>query len=389
MTYPVSIETCANYSQAEVMEAVKKLLAPLGGMGAFINSGDRVLIKPNMLSSKSPEKAATTHPEVLKAVTILCQQLGATVTIGDSPPMIFGRADEFWKNTGYSEVAKATGAQLIEFEKLPKKAIKCKICGKNFLISITSAYFEADKVINLPKMKTHNLTRITGAVKNLYGLIPGMQKAQLHKDFPRSDSFGILMSELAAKLPVTLNIMDGIVAMDGQGPAGGNQFHAGILLASPNPVALDYAFCKLVNIAPETVSILKHCKSLNFGPSNFNEIKILQNHWPSIPTGFVLPPKPISEKLPDILIELVKKILWAGPALKEYSCIECGRCLKICPADAIKLSPQACFDKAKCISCFCCMEVCPVDAIKMKTSPLLSIALKLREWKKRNREKRQ
>jgi ferredoxin len=183
--------------------------------------------------------------------------------------------------------------------------------------------------------------------------------------------------------------MDGVLAMDGQGPAGGNPFKANILLASAHPVALDYAFCKLAGISPETVSVLKHCKPLRFGPSSYDQIDFRSSiNTPKSLSGFSLPPKPISDSLPQFFINFLKTFVWAGPSLKDLHCIECQRCKKICPADAIQLNPKATFDKEKCISCFCCMEVCPVDAIEMKASPLLAIALKLRDWKKRSKGKR-
>ena len=173
MKYKVSLQKCDSYDIKEVDKAIEALLEPLGGMSKFIKKNDKVLIKPNMLSCKEPERAATTHPSVIEAVVKKCFEAGASeVWVGDSPPAIFGRTEDFWNKTGFAKATEAAGGKMLCFEKDEKANIAFKVFGKGITASVIKKVFDADVVISLSKMKTHNLTRITGAVKNHFGFIP-------------------------------------------------------------------------------------------------------------------------------------------------------------------------------------------------------------------------
>ena len=386
----LSIQKCSSYEQTAVKEAIIKLLEPFGGITAFVRSGNKVLIKPNMLTCKEPERAATTHPAVIEAVANLCHEAGATVFIGDSPPAVFGRTEEFWEKTGFAAAARNSGAQLTSFETDAKVPVKFFSNGREITVHLVKTLFLADVVINLPKMKTHNLTRITGAVKNLFGLIPGLAKAQWHKIFPRAEEFSDFIADLGHQIPVTLNIMDGIESMDGQGPAGGRVVKSEVLLAATSPAAIDLGFCRLVGLDPATVPTLRRCAQLNWGPKSLDELEFV-GCPPETATikNYQVPGTPPISLLPDFIINFMRRLLWAGPVLLPDTCIKCGRCRQICPADAINISATGAeFDRQKCISCFCCMEVCPVEAIEMKSSPLLSLGLKMRGLKRRLRKRK-
>ena len=386
----LSIQKCASYEQIKVKEAIIKLLEPLGGIKAFVRSGNKVLIKPNMLTCKEPERAATTHPAVIEAVASLCHEAGATVLIGDSPPAVFGRTEEFWEKTGFAAAARNSGAQLTSFETDAKVPVKFFSNGREITVHLVKTLFLADVVINLPKMKTHNLTRITGAVKNLFGLIPGLAKAQWHKIFPRAEEFAYFIADLGHQIPVTLNIMDGIESMDGQGPAGGRVVKSEVLLAATSPVTIDLGFCRLIGLDPATVPTLSRCNQLNWGPKSFDELEFAGCPPEAAAIkNYQVPGTPPISIIPDFIINFMRRLLWAGPVLLPDTCIKCCRCQKICPADAITISTAgAKFDRQKCISCFCCMEVCPVEAIEMKSSPLLSLGLKMRGLKRRLRKRK-
>lgn len=386
----LSIQKCSSYEQTAVKEAIIKLLEPFGGIAAFVRSGNKVLIKPNMLSCKEPERAATTHPAVIEAVASLCHEAGATVFIGDSPPAVFGRTEEFWEKTGFAAAARNSGAQLTSFETDAKVPVKFFSNGREITVHLVKTLFLADVVINLPKMKTHNLTRITGAVKNLFGLIPGLAKAQWHKIFTRVEEFSDFIADLGHQIPVTLNIMDGIESMDGQGPASGRVVKSEVLLAATSPVTIDLGFCRLVGLDPVTVPTLRRCARLNWGPKSLDELEFA-GCPPEAATikNYQVPGTPPISLLPDFIINFMRRLLWAGPVLLPDTCIKCGRCRQICPADAINISAAGAeFDRQKCISCFCCMEVCPVEAIEMKSSPLLSLGLKMRGLKRRLRKRK-
>ncbi len=386
----LSIQKCSSYEQTAVKEAIIKLLEPFGGITAFVRSGNKVLIKPNMLTCKEPERAATTHPAVIEAVANLCHEAGATVFIGDSPPAVFGRTEEFWEKTGFAAAARNSGAQLTSFETDAKVPVKFFSNGREITVHLVKTLFLADVVINLPKMKTHNLTRITGAVKNLFGLIPGLAKAQWHKIFPRAEEFSDFIADLGHQIPVTLNIMDGIESMDGQGPAGGRVVKSEVLLAATSPATIDLGFCRLVGLDPATVPTLRRCARLNWGPKSLDELEFVGCSPEAAGIkNYQVPGTPPISLLPDFFINFMRRFLWAGPVLLPDTCIKCGRCKQICPADAINISVAGAeFDRQKCISCFCCMEVCPVEAIEMKSSPLLSLGLKMRGLKRRLRKRK-
>lgn len=384
MKTKVSLQQCNSYKQEEVSLAIKALLEPLGNMNSFVKKNDLVLIKPNMLSCKEPERAATTHPSVIEAVVKECFEAGASeVWVGDSPPAIFGRTEDFWNKTGFAKATEAAGGKMLCFEKDEKSNVSFKVFGQEVTTPVIKKVFDADVVISLSKMKTHNLTRITGAVKNNFGFIPGFAKALWHKKFTKVNEFSAFVSELAKALPVKLHIMDGIEAMDLQGPASGRVKKNNILIASESPVAVDMGFCKIVGLKPESVPIMKYCKSIGWGPASFEDVEFIGTELQKcLVKGYVVPPAPPVYLIPDFVLDFIRKMIWTGPNLKENKCVKCGRCKNICPAKAIEIKEKgASFDRNKCISCFCCMEVCPVEAIEMKASPLMAIILKLRNVK--------
>ena len=389
-TFKVAGSKCKTYDYQTVKNKVVGLLDSLGGTKAFIKPGQKVLLKPNMLSCKSPDKVATTHPAIVKALAEIFIDYGAEVIIGDSPPVIFGRSEKFWETTGFARAAHETGARLISFENEAKQKVDLFTNNESVSVHLVKICFEVDLVVNIAKLKTHNLTRITGAVKNLYGLVPGLQKAQWHKVYPKSTTFSNFMTDLASKIPCQLNFLDAIEGMDGQGPSGGRKIYPGFLLASTNPVAIDRVFSALAGLDEEKVPMLKRAKEIKWGPQSISQIEMLNQSLESLKfSEFNVPSTPLQDYFPDNFLNFLKRLIWAGPALKdEKTCISCGRCEKICPVQAISIEENgANFDRKVCISCFCCMEVCPVDAIVAIKSPLLEMGWKLRNLFKKDNVK--
>ncbi|MGM0600383.1 MAG: DUF362 domain-containing protein [Candidatus Rifleibacteriota bacterium] len=389
-TFKVAGSKCTSYDYLTVKKEVTSLLELLGGAKAFIKPGQKVLLKPNMLSCKTPDKVATTHPAVVKALAEIFKANGAEVIIGDSPPVIFGRSEKFWETTGFAQAAHEAGAKLISFENEEKQKVDLFTNNEKISIHLVKICFEVDLVVNIAKLKTHNLTRITGAVKNLYGLVPGLQKAQWHKIYPKSTTFSNFMTDLAGKIPCQLNFLDAIEGMDGQGPSGGRKIYPGFLLASTNPVAIDRVFCAVTGVDENKVPMLQRAKEINWGPKNSKQIEMLNASLESLRfSDFNVPNTPLQDYIPDNFLNFLKRLLWAGPALKdEKSCISCGRCAKICPVQAISIKENgAVFDRKICVSCFCCMEVCPVDAIVSIKSPLLEMGWRLRNLIKKDKVK--
>ncbi len=348
-------EVCIQNSTYEEPD-IAKLLAPLGGMGKFVQKGDRVLLKVNLLSARSPEKAVTTHPDLVKAVAHEVKKVGGKPFIGDSPA---GRFTEKALRKAY----KASGLEAIsKEEEIPlnwnTSSTKQEIPeGKRLKrVPICNFALDADKIIALPKLKTHSLQYMTLACKIMFGAVPGLTKAKYHAQFPRRDAFADMMVDILTVIEPDLYIMDGILGMQGQGPGNGDPINLGWLLASTDPVAMDRTVCKLIGIEPVTIPVLKKAR--------------VRKLWPEQIEYPLLHPEEIPRpefKMANTAAHLLtgKKPPSKKPRVSE-KCIGCGECKVICPKEAISIEEKrAIVDDSKCIRCFCCHEVCPEDAIQL------------------------
>mgnify|MGYP001580384970 CR=1 FL=1 len=387
----LSLVTCREYQRDLLTASIDRAVEPFGGWETLVQPGQTVFLKPNLLSARSPEAAATTHPLLVELVAQACRNRGAEVFIGDSPPLVERRIEEYWKNTGMKDAARRTGSHLIALEKEPRREISIPGPDGPLRIHVTEWLYRADVTINLPKLKTHNLTRITGAMKNHYGLLPGLQKAQLHRRFPRPDEFSRLCVEICRATPMSFSILDAIQGMDGQGPVGGRPIPIGALLASPDPVLVDQGICAITGLEPERIPMLAWCLQSHFATPSLRQANLYGDPIETLRfSGFNCPPLSPLASLPESLARLARRLVWMRPNLKTCLCIRCGTCARICPAHSIGVRGTGIrFDRKTCISCFCCMEVCPKDAIEMQTSPLLSLALLARKYKRAYRKRRE
>jgi len=341
---------------------ISALLAPIGGMGNFINKGDNVLLKMNLLSARSPEEAVTTHPQFVRAIAREVKKAGGLPYIGDSPAGIFSRRSlsKAYAQTGIKRMAEEEGIPL-NYDTGSKKVIIPD--GKKLKkVSICNYVLKADKIIGIPKLKTHSLQYLTLACKNMFGAVPGLSKAKYHALFPGKMAFGEMILELCTHLKPHLFIMDGILGMHGQGPAGGDPVDIGISLASTDFAAIDITVCKLINIEPAGIPVLKKAK--------------LRGMWPDKIEYPLL--KPEDNIIKDFKMPNTASHLRNGKRGKVKSpvitnkCEGCGECKKICPKQAIKIVDDlAHVDYSICIRCYCCHEVCPVNAIKLRNKKIL------------------
>ncbi len=254
MSSTVALVRSTEYATEQIEAAVRHAVELLGGMSRFVQPGQRVLVKPNLLQAGDPAKAIITHPTVVRAVVKLAQEAGGQVFIADNPflPPVNERGwHSLYERTGYAAIAAETGVGLndsIVPQQHPHPGgslIK--------LVDISSFLSEADVIISVPKLKTHSLMRYTGAVKNLFGVVPGTIKAGYHVKLQTAERFAAMLLDLADFVRPALTVMDAVVGMDGDGPSAGQPFPIGAILAAPDPVALDVAALGLVGRKPTSV----------------------------------------------------------------------------------------------------------------------------------------
>lgn len=378
----VSLSSCESYDQAVVAQALDAALSPLGGMAAFVAPGQRVLLKVNLLSRATPERAVTTHPELVRALIREVRSAGGHATVGDSPG---GRNSlqavrRLWDETGIGRVCAEEDVPLVLFDddyvSVPAPD------GKLYTsFTVGRAVAETDVLISVPKLKTHGLMMLTGAVKNLFGCIPGLEKAQFHVKVPAREDFADMLLDLMLACRPQLVVMDAIVGMEGAGPAGGDPRKIGAILASGDCVSLDVIAAGIAGLAPHEVYTNLMAARRGLGPSSAEEVETVGVDWRMLaPPDFALPAPDVTTDMPSWLARWLRGWATARPELARPSaCTKCRRCEENCPVGAIKVTESGPgFDDAACIRCYCCQELCPTQAIDLTVPPLARLASRRR-----------
>jgi uncharacterized protein (DUF362 family)/Pyruvate/2-oxoacid:ferredoxin oxidoreductase delta subunit len=361
----VSVARCQTYELQAVADAVERVLAPLGGMERFVQRGQWVHLKPNLLAAKEPARAITTHPAVVEAVVRMVQDLGAEVTIGDSPGGAVTGVQRYWDNTGLTEVARRT--RLVSFE--TGGVVERKVRGKSYFVS--RYLVEADVVINLPKLKTHNLTLYTGAVKNLFGAIPGLRKSEYHKQAPHPEDFAEVLVDIYSVVRPHLHIADAIVGQEGNGPSSGKVRPMGLVLASSDGVALDAVGAAIMGFAEGEIDTTRIATQRGLGEGSLERIQLIGGDVQSLRLpDFALPSNRLIKLLPRWLMLLAARLIWVRPRAIRELCQQCGMCQTNCPVGAIHTDADGfpVMDYERCIKCMCCDESCPHQAIEQEMS---------------------
>lgn len=283
MSYAVSLEKCNYYKQEDVDKSIKKLIDNLGGISNFVKKSQKVLLKPNVVKGMKPDECATTHPAVVEATIKILKELNCDVYVGDQP--FVDDTMQAMKVCGIYDVCRKYNVEIATFDK--------KINSKNengFVVKefpLTHYFNEVDALINMPKLKTHSQLYFTGAVKNLYSIMPGPRRGFYHLKHSNTERFANMLLDLYSLLrkKVVLNIMDGVYGMEGNGPCSGNKKFAGILAASSDAVALDFVMCNLIGLDIENLSTVYYAKKRKdylFEPKN---IKIVGEQIENIKIG--------------------------------------------------------------------------------------------------------
>jgi uncharacterized protein (DUF362 family)/Pyruvate/2-oxoacid:ferredoxin oxidoreductase delta subunit len=374
MTYAVSITKCDSYELEKVRAGVTTSLEPIGGLQNFVKEGDRVLVKLNLSMPKPPDRVITTHPAVVQAVVEWIQALGATAVVGDAPGGGCSAATyrALLKMTGIQQVIDETGCESVRFDddKIQVVSERARTFKK---LWICKAVTEADVIIGIPKLKTHLLTYYTGAVKLLYGYVPGLTKAEYHLHTARDVAlFAELLVDLYETYPPAITVMDAIVGMEGEGPSNGIPRNIGLIMASTSCTALDYVATMLANFHPLTVPTVKVAHERGIGPSDPHDVTIFGEALePLIIKDFKKPTTASDWWLQEGKLATKSGRLWMStkPRVNASICKQCGECAKVCPPKAMHFTKGSVpyVDYGRCIRCYCCTELCPQGAVSVST----------------------
>lgn len=374
----VAVIRCPNYDEFEVYGAVCRGFELLSRDQTIVEAGERILVKPSILVGDVPDRGTTTHPSVFKQVCRYLLERSAAVYYGDSPS-VGGMAINM-RRSGISAVAEKLGVVAADFDHGEEIIFHESPHLKR--LTIAKGCLSVDGIIGLAKMKTHRFMRVTGAIKNLFGCVPGMLKPQYHVRYPDPDLFARMLVTLNLYLPVRLYATDAIIAMQGNGPRGGEAVPVNALLFSADPVALDATMCRMMNLDPWLVPAIREGSALGLGTADQNAIDIVGD-----PLGDFVQTDFDVDRSPDISfrrwerVAFLKNALTARPAIDTHRCTRCGICVDICPvrpkalrwetpngptddSEAKRTRPPI-FDYNECIRCYCCQEVCPEKAISI------------------------
>jgi uncharacterized protein (DUF362 family)/ferredoxin len=365
MNSPVALITCDHYEPDLVRNKLAEGLELLGGIGNFIKSGEKILLKPNLLAPDPPETATTTHPVLFESVAQILIDYGADVYYGDSPS--FAPLQRALKKSGIYQVAEKLHLKAADFEN--KERIFFKEALQNKVFHIARGVLNSDGIVSLPKLKTHGLTLLTGAIKNQFGCIPGITKSGFHAKLEDVEYFSQMLVDLTMFLRPRLYIMDGILAMEGNGPRRGQPVDLGVMLLSSDPVALDTVASNIIGLDPRHV--VPTVKGELAGLGSMRRVDVRGSTIADVGRKFHLPRYSEGFKsLPPFLRRFLKKILVQLPVINRKKCVKCHECYEICPSKpkSIRIRndkyPEHNYDT--CIRCYCCQETCPESAITIK-----------------------
>lgn len=365
----VIIQECRNYEAETVMAKINAAVEMLGGWDKFVKPQDKVLLKVNLIGPKPSDSAAVTHVEFARAMVRILNGRGCTVWIGDSSGgAIAGLAPTArgFNVSGYERMAEEEGAEIKNFDREGAAAVKPE-SGYEETMYIAKPMFDADVVINLPKLKTHSAQIFSGAVKNVFGCIPGLKKAKYHKMAPDPGDFGQIICDIHKAARIRLHIMDGILAMQGEGPTAGTVYQANKILVSEDPLALDAVAAKMVGMDVEDVPILETARKRNLGEGSLKNI-VLAGDYEQIPrlAGFRLPKRfrKAKKRNSKVLVRVID-FFNTHPRIDLNKCKKCNMCVESCPVEAIDRDTKR-INYDACIDCMCCHELCMYKAVELK-----------------------
>ena len=382
MDHKVYIVRCQDYDEVEVQ--ISALLNMMGGMARFAKQGEKIVLKVNLLREAKPEEAVCTHPAVAAAVATMVKQEGADAVIADSPGGGYRYTektmDKIYRTSGMYRAAQQAGAELNRDTSSRPASYADGVLTKHF--DIITPVYQASAVFNLCKMKTHLFTMMTGAVKNIFGVVPGLLKPGYHAKLQDPKRFAGMLLDLAQYISPRLSIMDAVVAMEGNGPGTGDPRQMGLLIGSESPLALDVVAGEIMGVDRQQNSIILEAEDRGLHPNRIEDIEVIGGDLAEVrapdfklpqvaPGDFGLDPMPWHQR---ILQPYFKNAYSVRPRVIWERCIACGTCIEGCPMEAVSfVNEKAFIDDNKCIRCYCCHELCPEEAIGLHSSWLYQL----------------
>lgn len=357
------LERC-DYERKGLATAANAIFDHFGGVGRFIRPGDRVLLKVNLVAGHDPERRITTDPAVVRAVAEVVMDAGGRPFIADSPGIdnFLGAA----RKAGFTALAEELGIPCVELtDPVALPPAEGALFRK---IEVARAALESDVVINLPKMKTHGQMMLTLGIKNMFGCVVAQRKAEWHYNVGlKRELFASLLLDIWYGIRPALTILDGIVGMDGLGPASGDPYSYGVLAGAEDALTMDFHICRMMGAALENYPLWQAADLRGFPECRLNDDDVVGD----FPAGHIwkdvqIPRFYSLSLLPGLSIfgRAAEQALTSRPVHLPALCIACGKCVSVCKAQAIVLRDrQLTFDYKKCIRCYCCHEMCPVRAI--------------------------
>jgi uncharacterized protein (DUF362 family)/Pyruvate/2-oxoacid:ferredoxin oxidoreductase delta subunit len=322
----------------------------------LIKGGVRVLIKPNLLSAALPHQAIVTHPLIVKAAVEYVLEKGARPTVSDSPAI--GSFEKIIRESGIKDALFGHNVACRAFE----KSLKIDIGEPFNVIDIAADAVSTDVIINLPKLKTHSQMLLTLGVKNLFGCIEGYRKPEWHlRTGVNRVMFAKLLVLIYQKIKPSYTILDGILAMEGEGPgSSGIPKALGLLIGSRDAFAMDSTVCRILGVEPQSLLTLRVA-----GEMGLVEPRIVIDGDMPIIRDFRFPEVGPLVQGPEKLRRFMRRYLIRRPVVDERICTLCSVCRNFCPVGAISLRAEKLhFDYNRCIRCYCCLEVCPHGALR-------------------------